>query len=175
MNRIRANIIKKSIPDFKPEEDYSRLIPFRPEEIGEQNWRNLCAVWNTPEWKTKSRAGLKNQRGKLLDGDVTARSSLGTKTKSQLLQEIEDYCKILCAKKGEDRGTWPVFDRDAWIQASGGVQKGDQWIGVPLQFSDPVAFHPARETLKRSNKCLHLAYRHVGKRGLDNAAENKNL
>ncbi|RAL39837.1 hypothetical protein DM860_013038 [Cuscuta australis] len=93
---------------------------------------------------------LKFGRSKLLDGDVTARSSLGTKTKSQLLQEIEDYCKILCAKKGEDRGTWLVFDRDAWIQASGGVQKGDQWIGVPLQFSDPVAFHPARETLKEN-------------------------
>ncbi|VFQ69347.1 unnamed protein product [Cuscuta campestris] len=364
MNRIRTNIIKKSIPDFKPEEDYSRLIPFRPEEIGEQNWRNLCAVWNTPEWKKKSRAGSTNQRGivleeiisslffllfcynislehkmraenvkaiqlgstptygvaqdqirlrafpfsladkakdwlyympagllptergnvdaasggalvnktpeqarelfnliaqntqqfgtretlvkkvneignsfiennlteltnaisqlttvggvkgkpcgvccleghptdacptlqhpevnavfliltmrdgettqisgKLIDGDVTARSSLGTKTKSQLYRKFllnlvvhvalmsycykcvqirrqEDYCKILCAKKGEDRGTWPVFDKDAWIQASGGVQKGDQWIGVPLQFSDPVAFHPARETPK---------------------------
>ncbi|VFQ72517.1 unnamed protein product [Cuscuta campestris] len=122
-----------------------------------------------------------DSRGKLLEGEVTTRSTLGTKTKSQILKELsiqlgrpcrldellqhmctnpktgqpyptrhtrilEKYCEVMVTKFDEDREKWPVFDKDAWVQASGGVQKGDQWTGVPLEFSNPDAFTSAAMT-----------------------------
>ncbi|VFQ98003.1 unnamed protein product [Cuscuta campestris] len=53
-----------------------------------QNWKNLCTIWNSEEWQKKSKAGSANQKGKLLEGEVTTRSTLGTKTKSQILKEL---------------------------------------------------------------------------------------
>ncbi|VFQ91357.1 unnamed protein product [Cuscuta campestris] len=83
------------------------------------------------------------------------------------------YCEVMVTKFAKDREKWPVFDKDVWVQASGGVQKGDQWTGVPLEFSNPDAFTSATMT---SRLCrpkgdgtraeLHASYRR-GVRGND--------
>ncbi|VFQ96984.1 unnamed protein product [Cuscuta campestris] len=64
---------------------------------------------------------------------------------SELLSFLEKYCEVMVTKFEEDRERWLVFDKDVdWVQASGGVQKGDQWTSVPLEFSN--AFSSAAMT-----------------------------